>query len=495
LIDSGNFSGYLDTLFNQNVLFMKMKLTLGSALAASMLFLGSCTEEFNRQEIRKQSTSQASNFVPGELLIKIKSSGSTGSRVSLDVLNLIKGELVENITTSAMKSHAARSGEEAGTLILAKSGFGTMEAIQMLQGNPDVAFAEPNWIYHHFATSNDPYVTTNTATSQLWGMYSATALAGGKANANGIGATTTWNSDKLGSASVYIGIIDEGYMFNHEDLFANAGTNPGEIAGNSRDDDDNGLVDDVYGWDFAGNNNTVFDGTGDDHGTHVAGTIGAVGGNGKGVAGVVWNVKMIGAKFLGSRGGTTANAIKSVDYFTDLKTRHGLNLVATNNSWGGGGFSQALKDAIDRAGSADILFIAAAGNSGSNNDATASYPSGYTSANIIAVASITSNGGLSSFSQYGATTVDIGAPGSAIWSTVPVAGGKGKTAAVSSGYASYNGTSMATPHVTGAAALYKSLNPSATAAQVKNAILTSATPTPSLSGKVVTGGRLNVSGF
>jgi len=168
-----------------------------------------------------------------------------------------------------------------------------------------------------------------------------------------------------------------------------------------------------------------------------------------------------------------------------------VNIVATNNSWGGGGFSQALKDAIDRANNAGILFVAAAGNSGTNNDATPSYPSGYTSANIIAVASITSTGGLSSFSQYGATTVDIGAPGSAIWSTVPKSS-KGK---VISSYASYSGTSMATPHVSGAVALYASLNPSATAAQIKNAILNSATPTASLSGKTVTGGRLNVSGF
>jgi subtilisin family serine protease len=184
-----------------------------------------------------------------------------------------------------------------------------------------------------------------------------------------------------------------------------------------------------------------------------------------------------------------------VDYFTDLKQRHGINIIATNNSWGGGGYSQALKDAIDRANVAGILFIAAAGNSGTNNDVAASYPSSYNSQNLIAVASITSSGGLSSFSQFGATTVDIGAPGSGIWSSVPVASGKGKNATVGSGYASYNGTSMATPHVSGAAALYASLNPNATAAQIKAALLNSATPTASLAGKTVTGGRLNVSGF
>ncbi|MGZ5192733.1 MAG: S8 family serine peptidase, partial [Kaistella sp.] len=211
----------------------------------------------------------------------------------------------------------------------------------------------------------------------------------------------------------------------------------------------------------------------------------------KGVAGVVWNVKMLSAKFLGSRGGTTANAIKAVDYFTDLKLRQGLNIVATNNSWGGGGFSQALYDAIARANSAGILFIAAAGNASSNNDATASYPANYNVANVISVASITNTGGLSSFSNYGATQVDLGAPGSGIWSTVPVSS-KGKVVA---SYASYNGTSMATPHVSGAAALYASKHPGSTAAQIKSAILSSVTPTSSLSGKTVTGGRLNVTTF
>ena len=227
-------------------------------------------------------------------------------------------------------------------------------------------------------------------------------------------------------------------------------------------------------------------------GVDVAGTIGGVGGNGVGVAGVCWNVKLMGAKFLGSRGGTTANAIKSVDYFTNLKIK-GVPVVATNNSWGGGGFSQALQDAISRANAADILFIAAAGNSGANNDATAAYPSGYNVANVIAVAALQSDGALASYSQYGATTVDLGAPGSAIQSTLPIAG-KGKNASVTSGYGSYSGTSMATPHVTGAAALYKAINPGATAAQIKAALL-NGTPTPSLQGKTLTGDRLDVSGF
>jgi subtilisin family serine protease len=343
-----------------------------------------------------------------------------------------------------------------------------------------VEFAEPNFIYTHDAVSNDAGI------NNLWGM---------SAGANptfGCGAVTAWANNKIGSSTVYVGIIDEGYMYTHADLAANAGTNPYEIAGNGIDDDGNGLKDDVYGWDFDGNNSSVYDGTSDDHGTHVAGTIGGVGGNGIGVAGVNWNVKMLSAKFLGRRGGTTANAIKAVDYFTNLKIK-GLNIVATNNSWGGGGYSQALFDAIQRANNAGVLFIAAAGNGGSdgvgdNNDNVANYPSNYSNANVIAVASITSSGALSGFSNFGATQVDLGAPGSGIYSTLPGNGG-------SSAYGSYSGTSMATPHVAGAAALYKSINPGATAAQIKSAILSSVTPTASLSGKTVTGGRLNVSGF
>ena len=422
-------------------------------------------------------------FVPGQLLIKYKSANQS-SRLSQDVLAMIQASVIEEISTGAMEMANARKAGPSGDLLLVESKLGTLEAIERLRDMPEIEYAEPNWIYQHFATSNDTYFTNGS----LWGMS-----AGG--NQFGSRAATAWAANNTGSSSVYIGIIDEGYMYTHEDLAANAGVNPGETPSNGVDDDGNGLVDDVYGWDFDGNNNSIFDGTGDDHGSHVAGTIGGAGGNGQGVAGVVWNVKMIGAKFLGRRGGTTANAIKAVDYFTDLKTSQGLNIVATNNSWGGGGFSQGLKDAIDRANDAGILFIAAAGNSGTNNDSSPSYPSGYTSANIIAVASITSTGALSSFSQYGATTVDIGAPGSGIWSTVPVASGKGKNATIASGYASYSGTSMATPHVSGAAALYASTHPGATAAQIKAGILGSATPTASLNGKVVTNGRLNVSGF
>lgn len=414
--------------------------------------------------------------VPNEVLVQYRAGATEAQKRS--ALARISGTRDSNVVNSAWR----RDGLGDLDLVRLPPGLSVAAGILGLQSDSAVAFAEPNWIYQHFATSNDAYYTNGS----LWGLYGSSSSP---ANQFGSGAAAAWAANKTGSSTVIVGIIDEGVQINHSDLAANIWKNTAEIAGNGRDDDGNGLVDDINGWDFAGNNNTVYDGTADDHGTHVAGTIGAVGGNGAGVAGVCWNVKMIPVKFLGATGGTTANAIKAVDYLTDLKTRHNLNLVASNNSWGGGGFSQPLFDAIGRANMAGILFVAAAGNASSNNDAVANYPSNYNQPNIIAVAAITSSGALASYSNFGATQVDIGAPGSGIWSTVP---GSRKTP---SSYASYDGTSMATPHVTGACALYASINPGATAEQIRTAILNSATPTSSLSGKTVTGGRLNVSGF
>ncbi|PRW44586.1 peptidase S8 [Chlorella sorokiniana] len=387
------------------------------------------------------------------------------------------------------------SGQWVRVKFSGAAGASTAKAAKKVEEDAAVEAVEPNFIYTRQLASNDPAFTSGS----LWGMYGDSSSP---ANAFGSRAAEAWAAGFVGRDDIYIGIIDEGYMHTHEDLIANRGTNPGEIPGNGRDDDSNGYVDDVYGWDFVSNDNSVFDSTGDDHGTHVAGTMGATGGNGKGVAGVNWRVKLLSGKLLGSSGGTTANAIKAVDYFTDLKTRHGIKLVATSNSWGGGGYSQALKDAIDRAAAANILFIAAAGNGGSdgigdNIDATPSYPASYASNNVIAVASITNTGALSSFSNFGATSVDIGAPGSGIRSTVPSSYKQRGVTYYSSAYADYSGTSMATPHVSGAAALYAAwyLNTTGTmpsAAAIKAAILASAEPTASLSGRCVSNGRLNV---
>jgi len=417
----------------------------------------------------------ATNHVPGEMLVQYRRGVSDTDK-----------ERAQRRVGAALIEEVARGSNryDGGDLELVRlpPGLAVAAAMRDIEADPVVEFAEPNWVYRHMTTGPDPYV----ADGSLWGMYGDTSSP---ANAFGSQAAEAWARGVTCSSSVYVGIIDEGVMITHPELSANIWTNPGETVGNGIDDDHNGYVDDVHGWDFDGNNNTIYDGTQDDHGTHVAGTIAAVGNNGTGVAGMCWNAKFIVAKFLGRNGGTTANAIKAVDYITDLKSKRGVNLVATNNSWGGGGFSQALQDAIERANQFNILFIAAAGNSSANNDTTANYPSNYPNANVIAVAAITSTGALASFSNYGATKVHLGAPGANIVSTVP--GRKGPS------YASYSGTSMATPHVTGAAAMYASMHPGATAAEIKAAILGSAerTRTPSLVGKTATGGRLNVSDF
>lgn len=448
----------------------------------SALGLGSCEKNFDAPDTAGSlSQSQTANaygesgkdYVANELLVKFKAGLSETAKTT--ALARIGGKVSEKILTKAME----RKGDKEGLLVV-HTPLAAIEAITKMKGGLEVEFAEPNYIYTHSAATNDTYV----ANGSLWGMDAA--------NQYGSQASTAWAAGKTGSSSVVVGIIDEGLQFDHPDLAGQIWTNPYDPA-DGVDNDGNGYVDDIHGWDFDGNNNSVYDGTtrgsSDDHGTHVAGTIGAKANNGQGVAGMNWNITIISTKFLGRRGGTTANAVKAVDYLNDLKTRHGMNIVASNNSWGGGGFSQALYDAVNRANTQNILFVAAAGNGGSdgvgdNNDAVASYPSNMDLPNVIAVAAITSAGAKSSFSNYGATTVDIGAPGSGIWSSTAY-----------NIYESYNGTSMATPHVTGAVALYASLHPGSTAAAIKQSILSSATPTASLSGKCVTGGRLNVSTF
>jgi len=328
-----------------------------------------------------------------------------------------------------------------------------------------VKYVDLDYVVHAVAIPND------TSFGNLWGMNN-TGQSGGTPDAD-IDAPEAWDIF-TGSAAVRVGVIDTGIDHTHPDLAANIWANPNEIAGNGIDDDGNGYIDDTRGWDFVNNDNNGMDDNG--HGTHCAGTIGGSGNNGQGVAGVCWNVSLIPLKFLSASGsGSISDAVEAVAYGTSI----GLHL--TSNSWGGGGFSQALADAIAAADTAGILFVAAAGNSNSNNDVVANYPSNYVSPNIIAVAATTRTDARSSFSSYGLTTVDLGAPGSEIFSARP--GGL---------YQNLSGTSMATPHVAGACALLKAFRPSLTHVEIKAAILSSVDVIPAMAGVTVSGGRLNI---
>ena len=338
--------------------------------------------------------------------------------------------------------------------------------IRALEADADVVYAEPDYIVRANLAPNDPDY------SKLWGMKN-TGQSGGSAGAD-ISAEEAWDMT-TGSRDVIVGVIDTGVDYTHPDLAANMWRNPGEIPGNGIDDDGNGFVDDVYGI-----NAIEMEGDPADdhyHGTHCAGTIGGVGNNGEGVAGVCWNVSIMALKFLDSGGyGSDGDAITCIEYAID----NGAKVLS--NSWGGyGGANQAMIDAIEAAGAAGITFVAAAGNETNDNDDNPSYPASYDCDNIISVVSSDRTDAKSDFSNWGATTCDLAAPGSSIYSCKP--GG---------GYQYLSGTSMATPHVAGAAALLLSRNPAMTPAEVKEALLSTVDKLDSMKGKCVSEGRMNV---
>ena len=350
--------------------------------------------------------------------------------------------------------------------------------LKRLQDDPRVRYAEPNYVVSAEATPNDP------SFSQLWGLHNTGQTvngSGGSADAD-IDAPEAWDV-ATGSSSVVVGIIDTGVDFSHPDLGGSMSTsplmwrNPGESGSgretNGVDDDGNGYVDDWRGWDFVEDDNNPFDDNG--HGTHVAGTIGALGNNGTGVAGVNWNVKIMPLKFLDWFGsGSIEDAVSAVLYASSK------GVHVTNNSWGGGGFSQALYDAIKQADAAGSLFVAAAGNDGLDNDRTPHYPSSIDLPNVIAVAASDQSDQRAFFSNVGAESVDLAAPGTNIYSTIP--GG---------GYDWYDGTSMATPHVAGVAALAKSRFPGASGLGLKALLLRTVDPRSAFAANTSSGGRLN----
>jgi uncharacterized repeat protein (TIGR01451 family) len=392
--------------------------------------------------------------VPGEVLVKVRAGVSPADITNLQAL--AGADDTRRISTLS-----------SGMILRMHSHSKSVEALtSSLFGKANVLYVEPNYILHLDATPNDP------SYAQLWGLKNTGQNAGGSLGIAGsdIDAEAAWNVT-TGSASIVVGVIDTGVNYNHPDLAANIWSNPGG-KGNAA------CAAGTHGF----NALTMTCDPMDDHfhGSHVSGTIGAVGNNGLGVTGVNWTTSIMGLKFLDSSGyGTTAGAIVAIEFAVQAKI-DGVNVRVLSNSWGGGGFSKALLDEINWANENDILFVAAAGNDGSNNDTYPHYPSNYATPNMISVAATDNRDNTAYFTNYGLTTVHLGAPGVNVLSC-----------SLGTGYTTVSGTSMATPHVSGVAALLLANNPSMTTAQVKSAILDNTDPIPSLAGKTVSGGRLN----
>lgn len=365
-----------------------------------------------------------------------------------------------------------------------------LDAVNNLQGSSVVA-AQPNYIFSVTLNPNDPYFRD----SSLWGLHNI-GQNGGTSDAD-IDAPEGWDLRTAASSTLVVAVIDSGVRYTHEDLAANMWKNPNEIPNNGIDDDNNGYVDDVYGINAITPLDDKGKGDGDPmddngHGTHVAGIIGAVGNNAKGVTGVAWTVKIMACKFTAANGkGSDSNAIKCIQYAID----NGAKIM--NNSWGGDSDDPALQAEIAKAQKAGILFVTASGNGDSNgnaidNDSTPHYPSSYSLVldNVIAVAATDHNDTLTTFSNYGATSVDLAAPGEDIWSTY--IGTTAPTKNSNTTYASLSGTSMATPYVSGALALLTSMFPNEGYISIKNRLYDGTDKLTALSGKCVTGGRLNL---
>jgi len=336
-----------------------------------------------------------------------------------------------------------------------------------LQHQRAVDYVEPNYVMHAARLPND------RSFGEQWGLRNV-GQYGGKAGADAH-ATDAW--DATTGAGVTVAVVDTGVDYAHPDLSPNIWSNPADPK-NGVDDDHNGFVDDTRGADFVDDDPDPADDAG--HGTHVAGIIGARGNNSIGVTGVNWDVRIMALKFLDSDGeGNTADAANAIDYAVN----HGARVI--NASWGGPAFSQALYQAVKRAGEKGVLFVAAAGNDGRNADSTPDYPAAFDLPNVISVAASDRYDRLARYSDYGPSAVDLAAPGDDIYSTVP-------GFVDHSGYASFSGTSMATPFVTGAAALYIARNPQATSDQVRSALLSTVDHLPTFAGKVASGGRLNI---
>ncbi len=400
-----------------------------------------------------QKTEKA--FADGEVLVKFKS--GTDSSLIARTNARIGASLLETL------------GDLNWVRVKLPDGMAVEKALEEYKRFGEVEVVQPNFYYQLMATPNDPLYTNS-------GMYGLSKIS----------APGAWDLS-TGSSTVVVADIDTGLRYTHEDIAANAWTNPGEINGNGIDDDGNGFIDDYYGYDFRYNDPDPLDENG--HGTHTAGTIGAAGNNGIGVTGVNWNVKLMAIKIYSASGtdSTSAMLVNAYNYVRLMKNR-GVNVRVTNNSYAdcpeACGYDQATLDALDALGEAGVLNVFAAGNNnGRNIDTQPLYPASYNLPSILAVASSTSTDARSSFSNIGAVSVDLAAPGSSIYST---------TFDSNSSYGLKSGTSMATPHVTGAAALLSSFNPNLSAASLKATLMNTVDVLPAWNGIVKTGGRLNV---
>ncbi|MBI5049872.1 MAG: S8 family serine peptidase [Nitrospirae bacterium] len=421
------------------------------------------------------SALKAADYVQDEVIIKFKKGIS--QREANDANSKVQAALTRKIDRPSEVYHVRLPRNITVT-----------DAIKEYMKDANVVYAQPNYIYRTCLTPDD------TNYNLLWGLNNTGQTVNGTSGTSDadIDAPAAWDFT-TGSASVIIAVIDTGIKLTHTDLSANIWSNTGETAGNSTDDDSNGYADDVNGWDFVNDDNDPSDDCG--HGTHVAGTIAAVGNNATGVAGVMWTAKIMALKALGGTdcSGTTADLASAITYAINK----GANII--NLSLGMDSADLTVFNAIDSARTSGILVVAAAGNGGSDNigdddDATPFYPASYTLANIISVTATNQNDRLASFSNYGAASVDLGAPGVNIYSTVPkVSECPYDTSSLCSDtdYNYSNGTSMAAPQVSGTAGLIWSANPTYTYTEVKNAILSNVTTLPQFSCKVLSGGRLN----
>lgn len=393
--------------------------------------------------------------VPGEYVVRLKPNMGT---MSMNTLSQSLGAYVKSRIPGQNIVVVKRPVFET-----------TYSAVKTLAVNPLVDIVEPNYIYRANKLSNDPMM------EQLWGLRNIGQKdSSGKAGVAGIdvGVEQAWDIE-TGSDKMVVAVIDTGVDFNHPDLKDNLWTNEAEANGKPGvDDDGNGVVDDIHGYNAITGKGDAQDDQG--HGSHCSGTIGAKGNDGKGIVGVNWDVKIMAVKFLSASGsGSLEDALKAIDYATKMGAK------VLSNSWGGGGFSQTLLEAIKRSNEAGALFVAAAGNESNNNDARPTYPATYDVPNMISVAAIDNQGAKASFSSYGKRTVHVGAPGVNVYSST---GGA---------YDSWSGTSMATPHVAGVAALVWSHEPELTAIQLKERLLQTARPIAGLKGKTKTGAMVN----